>query len=201
MHPTDVDTANIHLHLLGQERVFSVPIGLGRRTPLDLLPPARALTEQATAVAIGQVASQGQSISCRAGCGACCRQLVAISVIEAQALADLVRQLPEPRQQLIRQRFADVLRTLEAAGLLDAAAPRGQRALLSEHTETGRRLSMMWRGPIFADRSRVRFWSRNRAAFIRIGRWFAESTTSPHQLSGVLISMRCRLTRSRHPCT
>jgi Fe-S-cluster containining protein len=128
----DTDTANIHLNLLGQERTFPVPVRLGRRTPLDLLPAARELSIQATAVAIEDVRAQGKAISCKAGCGACCRQLVAISVIEAQALAELVAAMPAERQQVIRSRFAAALRRLEAAGLLDSNAPKGQRALLAE---------------------------------------------------------------------
>src|SRR5438046_421758 len=128
----DTDTANIHLNLLGEQRTFPVQVRLGRRTPLDLLPAARELTTQATAVAVGQAEAQGRTISCKAGCGACCRQLVAVSVVEAKALADLVAALPADRQQVVRARFADALRRLEEARLLDPAAPRGKRALLVE---------------------------------------------------------------------
>jgi Fe-S-cluster containining protein len=128
---TNTDTANIHLAMLGEMRVFPVTIRLGERTPLDLLPAARELTMQAAAVAVEQARAKGREISCRAGCGACCRQLVAISVVEAQALADLVAALPPARQETIRRRFSDALCRLEAAGMLDANAPKGQRALLA----------------------------------------------------------------------
>src|SRR5687768_12376519 len=124
------DTANLHLSILGEERSFAVEVRLGKRTPLDLLPPARELTEQATAVAVAQARSGGRAISCKAGCGACCRQLVAISVVEAQALADLVAALPAERQAVIRDRFAAALRRLEEADLLDPHALPGRRALL-----------------------------------------------------------------------
>jgi Fe-S-cluster containining protein len=128
----DTDTANIHLNLLGEQRTFSVPVQLGRRTPLDLLPAARELTMQATAVAVDQTRAQGKGISCTAGCGACCRQLVAISVVEAQALAELVAAMPAERQQVINSRVAEALCRLEAARLLRANAPKGQRALLAD---------------------------------------------------------------------
>jgi Fe-S-cluster containining protein len=138
MNPThgvpeaDLDTANIHLSLLGNECVFPVEVRLGKRTPMDLLPAARELTMQAMAVAVAGAQAQGRRISCRAGCGACCRQLVAVSVVEAMALAELVATLPTDRQHAVRARFVDALRRLESDRLLDADGPRGQRALLIE---------------------------------------------------------------------
>src|SRR5262249_36730788 len=61
---------------------------------------------------------------------ACCRQLVAISLTEAQSLADVVAAMPPEWQAKIRQRFADAIARLEAAGLLDANEPKGDRHLL-----------------------------------------------------------------------
>jgi Fe-S-cluster containining protein len=123
------DTANIHLRLLGEEHVFPVPLPLGRRTLLDLLPAARELSNRATAVGVERSRGEGREISCRAGCGACCRQLVAISFVEAQSLADLVADMPPERQAFIRERFADAVRRLEADGLLDPKEPRGERSV------------------------------------------------------------------------
>ncbi len=128
--PIDTEIARIHLDMLGELRVFPVLIRLGRRSLPDLLPPARELTEQAAAVAIARARGRGEQITCRAGCGACCRQLVAISVVEALALAELVAELPPARQERVRARFSDAARRLESAGLLDAGAPRGQRVLM-----------------------------------------------------------------------
>ncbi len=123
------DTANIHLHLLEKDRTFSVPIPQGELTLLDLLPAARELSNQATAVSVEHAVAQGREISCRAGCGACCRQLVVISVVEAQSLAELVATMPPERQAVIRGRFAEAVRRMEAAGLLDANEPRGERSM------------------------------------------------------------------------
>jgi Fe-S-cluster containining protein len=125
--PPAEDTANLHLQLLGEEHTVPVPVPLGRRTVLDLLPAARALADRATAVAVGQAEAAGRPISCRKGCGACCRQLVAISVVEAESLAGVVAAMPPERQAVVRRRFADAVRRLEEAGLLDPAAPPGDR--------------------------------------------------------------------------
>jgi Fe-S-cluster containining protein len=127
--PDQWDTANLHVCWQGEERTFPVPFRAGAVTLLDLLPAARELTTRATASAVEGARAAGREVSCRAGCGACCRQLVAISVVEAAALAELVASLPPERQAVIRARFADALRRLEAAGLLDPAEPKGERTV------------------------------------------------------------------------
>jgi Fe-S-cluster containining protein len=124
-------SARVHMRWLETERSFPVPLPPAESTLLDLLPTARVLCHEATAAALEQARSQGKEISCRAGCGACCRQLVAISMIEAQSLADLVASMPPERQAILHERFAHVVARLEEAGLLDANEPRGERSILA----------------------------------------------------------------------
>src|SRR5262249_8293966 len=69
--------------------------------------------------AVRVVEEQGPQISCKKGCGACCRQLVPLAPAEARHIRDLVNELPEPRRTEIRTRFAEARRQLEAAGLLE----------------------------------------------------------------------------------
>jgi Fe-S-cluster containining protein len=71
--------------------------------------------------------NEGRSVSCRAGCGACCRQLVVISLAEARILAEVVAAMPAERQAIVRARFAAALAQLEAVGLLDRSEPLGSR--------------------------------------------------------------------------
>jgi hypothetical protein len=82
-----IDSAPVRMRILGEDRELTIPVPLGRRTMLEMLPAARQLTEQAVGVAIDQHARQGRSVSCAAGCSACCRRLVAVSP------ADHVRDL------------------------------------------------------------------------------------------------------------
>lgn len=131
----NTETANIHLEVYGREHVFPIPFQLGEQTIAGLLPFAQQLTNELTAVAIAKIESEGKKISCQMGCGACCRQLVAISLVEAQDLARVVKEMPAERQAVIRQRFADGVAKLEAAGLIDAQEPRGNRDLID--TEPG----------------------------------------------------------------
>ena len=140
--PAGFDTANIHLQMLGEECQFAVTVPLGRRRAIELLPSAREFTQQATAVAVRKAREQGREISCKAHCGACCRQLVAICVLEAQALAEVVAALPQDRQQVLRERFASGIVRLERAGLLDPQARKGDRSLIA--SADGERRTLVW---------------------------------------------------------
>ncbi|HEY3111241.1 MAG TPA: YkgJ family cysteine cluster protein, partial [Chloroflexota bacterium] len=53
------------------------------------------------------------------GCGACCRQLVPISSVEARVLTELIDRLPEARRAVVEERFGDAAERLAAAGLLE----------------------------------------------------------------------------------
>lgn len=68
---------------------------------------------------VTSVETQGRSISCRQGCAACCRQLVPLPKVEALWMRDLVENLPEPRRSTVKARFADAIRRLDEAGLLE----------------------------------------------------------------------------------
>lgn len=108
---------------------FVLRIG-GRPTPLcarvperaspvsALLPAVRALTDSVVAEATREVTAAGLSISCRAGCGACCRQPVPIAESEAFALASLIRSWPAARRRRVEARFRESVAALEAAGVL-----------------------------------------------------------------------------------
>jgi Fe-S-cluster containining protein len=66
-----------------------------------------------------QSVASGKEISCRKGCGACCRQLVPISRTEGEALLALVEAMPAERQEAVRARFSVAETTITQAGLAD----------------------------------------------------------------------------------
>lgn len=84
----------------------------------DLLPLARALSDAVVSETARAVEEAGERVSCASGCGACCRNLIALSDVEARRLAVLVEALPEPRRSEVRERFAAAQARLDAAGLL-----------------------------------------------------------------------------------
>jgi Fe-S-cluster containining protein len=94
-----------------------VPRGPSR--PIRYLPLFRAIADAVVERAEHAAEKAGRSISCKAGCGACCRQLVPISATEAHFLRDLVEDLPPPRRRIVERRFADARARLAEAGMLD----------------------------------------------------------------------------------
>jgi Fe-S-cluster containining protein len=96
---------------------LSVTVPAGPTRIDDLLPLLQIMSNQVVSSAEEEAQRRGQPISCRKGCGACCRQLVPISPVEARHVARLVAEMPEPRQSQIRERFAAAREKLEAAGI------------------------------------------------------------------------------------
>src|SRR5205823_11597686 len=111
--PTAMVTADVSL-AIGERKLqakFSVPAGPTRL--IDLLPLAQNLANAIVSAAEEDATLQGETISCKKGCGACCRQLVPISQVEARRIRDLVEEMPEPRRTQVRARFAIARQRLE----------------------------------------------------------------------------------------
>jgi Fe-S-cluster containining protein len=117
-------TANIQLKIGGEPVSLEIAVPDRPAALREMLPVFQGLTDVVVGVAVREVERQGQQVSCRAGCGACCRQPVPVSESEARSLRRLVDGLPEPRRSQVRQRFADVLRRLTEAGLLEQLQQR-----------------------------------------------------------------------------
>ncbi len=114
-----------------------------------MLPVFQKLTNELVSRGIDRAVESGKAISCKAGCGACCRQPLLISEAEAFNLADLVESMPDERRRSIKQRFRDGREHFEKTdwfGRFDAMSDRakagphdtlGQEfvALLSEYIE------------------------------------------------------------------
>lgn len=97
-------------------------------SPEALLPDAQALANQIAALGETRARRLGRTISCKAGCGACCRQLVPISPTEARHLAGVVAALPAERARLIRARFGEALSRMESAKLPERSSPDADKA-------------------------------------------------------------------------
>jgi Fe-S-cluster containining protein len=109
------------------------------------LPFLHALADEAAGFAEQAAGRAGKRVSCRKGCAACCRQLVAISLVEARALARLVAEMPEPRQSEIRVRFAQAaqhLAEISAPGRDASADPDREKFPLIETDQ--QRLGAAW---------------------------------------------------------
>ncbi|MFP5209031.1 MAG: YkgJ family cysteine cluster protein [Acidobacteriota bacterium] len=110
---------------------FSIPIGegalqasaqlpAGNTTLTQLLPIIQNLENAIVGKVAEEAAQAGRPISCRAGCGACCRQMVPVSLFEAEALIEWMQSLPEERQTDLAERFHRALLALRDAGVIDS---------------------------------------------------------------------------------
>lgn len=115
----------VHLKTPGWEIAAPLTVPAAPATLEVWLPFLQALASQLSRSAHDAAAAAGRPVSCAKGCGACCRQLVGISLVEARALAQLVAAMSPPRQAEIRRRFAAALAKLNDSGVLsgDYAEP------------------------------------------------------------------------------
>ena len=112
--PPNVRPVLIQLTVGGRPLKVRVDVPTGPIRPEALLPLYRAIADRLTDMSAKFAAESGDAVTCKRGCAACCRQLVAISALEARELMKLVERLPEPRRSVVRQRFAEAQRRLEA---------------------------------------------------------------------------------------
>ena len=107
-------------------RIGTQPVALELTVPAKpvqlhrMLPVFQQLTDMFVDASVGVAAADGRAVSCKAGCGACCRQAVPISEAEVQQIAELVEAMPEPRRTEIRARFAAGVARIRPTGWFDA---------------------------------------------------------------------------------
>jgi Fe-S-cluster containining protein len=92
-------------------------------TAVEIVPALQGLVSAVVDAAERNVVASGAAISCRKGCGACCRQLVPISRSEGERLLGLIRAMPPGRRARIDKRLAEAAARIERAGL---ASPAGR---------------------------------------------------------------------------
>jgi len=117
--PAELLNATAELVIAGRKVRLDMPVPAGPTRLAELLPLFRSMTDAFVEVSVENARTEGLTVSCQKGCGACCRQLVPIAEIEARRLRDRVNELPETRRSAIRARFEAARQRLEQAGLLE----------------------------------------------------------------------------------
>jgi Fe-S-cluster containining protein len=136
-------TGTVKLSLYGEpiEMEMTVPAKPVKST--RMLPIFQAITSSFVDLSVNVAESQGEKVSCAAGCGACCRQPVPLAEIEAFQLAELVENMPEPRRTVIKQRFADGVKHFrenkwfERMDMFLELSPKERQALVMEYFYEG----------------------------------------------------------------
>ena len=90
-----------------------VSVDTGPMRLAELVPTAYELTNVLVAQAAQWEQKEGRRISCRAGCGTCCRQMVAISPPEAFYLMDLLDSFEPARRAEVMERIEKIVGELE----------------------------------------------------------------------------------------
>jgi Fe-S-cluster containining protein len=112
-------TATLRLTVGDLRVVHPITVPSGPVPAADVMPALQGLVN-----AVVEAAEAGQSISCRKGCGACCRQLVPVSRTEGERLLALIEAMPRERRATLHARFTTAEAALDGAGLTE----RGQKS-------------------------------------------------------------------------
>jgi Fe-S-cluster containining protein len=124
--PESVVSVDVELRSPDWQMRTKINVQAGPMRLIELLPLANSLANAVADVGVDGIQKEGKKISCKKGCGACCRQLVPISEVEARRIAEVVDELPEPRRTEVRSRFAAARQRLDEAGLLQRLQERSQ---------------------------------------------------------------------------
>ncbi len=105
MKPDEWVTGQITLSVNGTPLEMQMTVPTKPVKPQKMLPVFQQMANSFVGLGVDAVTSSGKTVSCKAGCGACCRQTVPLAEIEAYQIAELVENLPEPRRIEIKKRF------------------------------------------------------------------------------------------------
>ena len=114
-------TVTVNFKLAIGEGSFSASADVpeGECNLTGLLPVLQSLDDSLLTAVSEQVHEVGLEVSCRAGCGACCRQMVPLSIFEAEALSTWIATLDPETRQILAQRFHQSLLKLSETGLIN----------------------------------------------------------------------------------
>ncbi len=135
--------ATFNLKIIDDVLEMEASVPDSRTSAVDLVPVFQKLTNQIVAHSIELTERKGKTISCKAGCGACCKQPVPVTLLEVEHLNRVVRKMPEQRQRRVRETFAHHLKVVEDAGFsgplqkLAELEPEQRHALAKDYFELG----------------------------------------------------------------
>ncbi len=121
-------TATLRLTVGDLKVVHPITVPTGSVRAAAVVPALQGLVNAVVTAAETRLGEAGGEISCRKGCGACCRQLVPVSRTEAERLLGVIEAMPAKRQRAVKERFATAAAAIRAAGL-DEKAGRSDREL------------------------------------------------------------------------
>lgn len=116
MKTEDWVTGQITLSVHGAPLEMQMTVPTKPVKPHRMLPIFQQIANSFTDLGVKEVEAENKKISCKKGCGACCRQPVPLAEIEAYQIAELVENLPEPRRSQVKRRFDEAARHFHKIG-------------------------------------------------------------------------------------
>jgi Fe-S-cluster containining protein len=127
--PQGYGRAKFTLRVLDADIAIQADLPEGPVKPSALLPVLQNLSNSMTDLTMQRAERQGQTLSCRAGCCACCYHAVPIAPVEARAIAEWLDAQSEERRTVLRERFRQATTQLEVAGIAqEIRAAAGSRS-------------------------------------------------------------------------
>lgn len=135
METVEMVSGDLRLNVGGEQFELNLTIPATPVKPQRVLPVLQKVTNEIVARGIQRATEEGKSISCKAACGACCRQPLLISEAEAFNLAELVESMPAERRRVIKQRFREGRAHFEKLDWFNRFDALTERAKASESDE------------------------------------------------------------------
>lgn len=122
-------TATLRLSVGDLKIVHPITVPSAPVTAASVIPALQKLVNTVVEAAEAKLGPSGQAVSCRKGCGACCRQLVPVSRTEAERLLEVIEAMPPGRRAAVAGRFAAAEAAIESSGLhMVTREARGDRS-------------------------------------------------------------------------
>jgi Fe-S-cluster containining protein len=138
MESNDWVTGEVVLSIGGEPLKMSMTVPATPVKPHRMLPVFQKMTNSFVEISAVAAGARGETISCRIGCGACCRQPVPIAEIEIYHLAEVVESMPEPRRTEIKERFRKAVEHLKSLDWFEKMKEIGNRTLTETKEEITR---------------------------------------------------------------
>lgn len=134
-------TGKIGITIQDQPLNFEVTVPAKPVKLTRMLPVFHKMTNTMVGLGIDAAKLNGQEVSCKAGCGACCRQPVPITEAEVFQLAALVERMDEPERLAVEQKFDNAVKHFDnidwfekvskcAAAAMDGQTEEAQKKLV-----------------------------------------------------------------------
>lgn len=129
MQTNDWVTGEVVLSINGSPLKMQMTVPAAPIKPHRMLPVFQKMTNSFVEMSAIAAGAQGQTVSCRMGCAACCRHPVPISETEVYYIAELVEAMPEPRRSDVKQRFKEAVDHFRSTGWFDRINEVGNLSL------------------------------------------------------------------------